>query len=66
MVGHRRVSDAEAQKTVVEVASVKGQVQAIIRRLRAGLDELESVLPLGKGEPLVGLESHNSREVEKP
>ena len=62
----RRVSDDEAQRTVVEVASVKGQVQAIIRRLRAGLDELESVLPLGKGESVVGMESHSAEEVEKP
>lgn len=48
----RGISDDEAMRTVVEVASIKGQVQAIIRRLRLGLDELESVLPLGKGESL--------------
>jgi hypothetical protein len=43
------IQDDEAMKAVLEVASVKSQVQAIIRRLRAGLDELESILPVEKG-----------------
>lgn len=65
-MGRSGISDDEAMRAVLEVASIKGQVQAIIRRLRQGLDELESVFPLGKGEPVAGMESHDAEEVEKP
>lgn len=37
------VDETAVLSAAVEVASVKAQVQAIIRRLRANIDELEQV-----------------------
>lgn len=38
---HRGIPEDVALRTALEVASVKAQVQGILRRLRADLDELE-------------------------
>lgn len=44
------VEEADLMKTVVEVASVKAQAQAIIRRVKTALDELEETVNSIPGE----------------
>jgi hypothetical protein len=69
MVLRRRgLPEDVALKTAVEVASVKAQVQAIIRRLRSDLDELEHEfgrLPEGE-DPDAGLERRGTTGGTEP
>ena len=46
----RGIPEDVAMKTALEVAAVKAQVQAIIRRLRTDLNELESSVGQLPGE----------------